>query len=603
MATSRRDPLSRLQPLLQVVILAFALFCLGIAQEVFIPIVSAMLLTFVLSPIVERLQRWRFPRVVAVVMTVALVVSVLSGVGWLLASQVTTLAADLPQYRSNLTAKVRELRRVGKSASLEKAQSTVKEVIGELQKDGAAPARKTPQPVVVENPPPVGFAGLRAMLGPIAGVLASAGFVVVLVIFMLMERQRLLERLIRLAGTGRVTLTTKILTDAAERIGRYLQMQSLINTGFGVSVGVGLFLIGVPYALLFGVLAALLRFVPYVGAWVAAGSATLVTLAVFDGWRQPVMVVALFMLVELTIYLVIEPLLYSHSVGVSPLALLITLAFWTWLWGPIGLILGTPLTVCLVALGRHLPEMQFITVLFGDEPVVTTDVAIYQRLLKGDETGARSVLKEYITEHAAADVHEQVLLPVLARARRDATRGALTAEESASIAGAVRRIVEELETDALAAARVRDEGEAAEPTVSLRVLACPARDDVDAAALHLLASRVLTDGVCVDLVDPGTLAAELLERVAATEPGVVVVASLAEPGLAHARYMLKRLRARFADLPLVAACWGPPDDADAACAALLDAGASDVATTVGEARERIIQYRKVHAPPAPPRAA
>ena len=608
MAASRRDPIARLQPLLQVVILAFALFCLGIAQEVFIPIASAMLLTFVLSPIVERLTRWRFPRVVAVVATVALVFSVLGGVGWLLASQVTTLAADLPQYRYNLTAKVRELRRVGKSDSLQKAQSTVKEVIGELQKDGAAPARKTPQPVVVENPTPVGFAGLREMLGPIAGVLASVGFVVVLVIFMLMERQRLLERLIRLAGTGRVTLTTKILTDAAERIGRYLQMQSLINTGFGVAVGLGLFLIGAPYALLFGVLAAMLRFVPYIGAWVAAGSAALVALAVFDGWREPVMVLALFALVELAIYLVIEPLLYSHSAGVSPLALLITLAFWTWLWGPIGLILGTPLTVCLVALGRHIPEMHFITVLFGDEPVVTTDVAIYQRLLKGDDVGARHVVGEYVKEHAAADVHEEVLLPVLTRARRDATRGALTAEESVSIAAAIQQIVETLEADALTAARVRDEGardegDTTEAAPSLRALACPARDEVDAAALRLLANRVLGDGVRMEVAESGVLAAEVLERAARAEPGVVVVASVGQPGLAHARYVLKRLRTKFPELPLVGACWSAADDAEDARAALLEAGASDVATTLGEARARVLQYRLVHAESAPTRVA
>src|SRR5438093_1210415 len=238
MASSRRDVLSRLQPLLQVVILAFGLFCLGIAQDVFIPIALAMLLTFVLSPIVERLQHWHVPRVAATV-----------------------------------------------------------------------------------------------------------GFVVVLVIFMLIERQRLLERIIRLGGTARVTLTTKILSDAADRIGRYLQAQSLINTGFGVTIATGLFLIGVPYALLFGVLGAVLRFVPYVGGWVAAGSAALVSLAVSEGWREPLMGLTLFTLVELLIYLVVEALIYSHSAGVSPLALLITLAFWTWLWGPIGLILGTPLTV------------------------------------------------------------------------------------------------------------------------------------------------------------------------------------------------------------------------------------------------------------------
>jgi len=598
MASSRRDVLSRLQPLLQVVILAFGLFCLGIAQDVFIPIALAMLLTFVLSPIVERLQHWHVPRVAAVVVTVVFAFSVLGGLGWLLASQATTLAADLPQYKHNLTRKIREVRRVGKSDSLEKAQSAVKEVIGELQKDGSVAAKKPPQPVVVEKPAPGGLDSLRATLAPIADVLATVGFVVVLVIFMLIERQRLLERIIRLGGTARVTLTTKILSDAADRIGRYLQAQSLINTGFGVTIATGLFLIGVPYALLFGVLGAVLRFVPYVGVWVAAGSAALVSLAVSDGWREPLMVLTLFTLVELLIYLVVEPLLYSHSAGVSPLALLITLAFWTWLWGPIGLILGTPLTVCLVALGRHLPEMQFIVVLFGDEPVVSTDVAVYQRLLKGDEDGARAVLAQYVKEHPTADVYEEALLPVLARVRRDASRGALTAQESAFITGAIRRVVDESEGGGGPAAQ--DEAAAA-PV--LEALACPARDEVDAAALRMLAARVATEGVRLDVADAGVLAAEVLERVEAMRPGVVVVASVAANGLGHARYVLKRLRARFADLPLVATCWSAPDEADEARAALVDAGATDVATTLGEARDRIVQYRRVRAEPAPPRAA
>jgi predicted PurR-regulated permease PerM len=601
MAASRRDPLRRLQPLLQVVILAFALFCLGIAQEVFIPIALATLVTFVLSPVVERLQRVRVPRVAAVIVTVVLAFSVVGGLGWVLASQVTTLADDLPQYRSNITRKIRELRRVGKSDSLEKAQSTVKEVIGELQKDGSVPVKRPPQAVVVEKPPPVGLAGLRATLAPIADVLAMAGFVVVLVIFMLIERQRLLERVIRLGGTARVTLTTKILTEVAERVGGYLQMQSLINAGFGAAIGTGLFLIGAPYALLFGVLAAILRFVPYVGAWVAAGSAALVSIAVFDGWREPVMVLTLFALVELSIYLVIEPLLYSHSAGVSPLALLITLAFWTWLWGPIGLILGTPLTVCLVALGRHVPEMKFIVVLFGDEPVVTTDVAVYQRLLKGDEAGARGVLEEYVKQHPDADVHTDVLLPVLSRVRTDAARAALTVAESAFIAGAIARVVDDLDT----AGRQRDEADLEAPPADaeLHALTCPARDQVDAAALRMLASRVAADDVRLEPTEPGMLAAEVVERVAATEPAVVVVGTLGVAGVGHARYLIKRLRARFPELPLVAAYWPASGDADDAAAGLIGAGASDVATTLRETRERMLQYRRLQADPAPPRAA
>ena len=599
-SAGRRDPLSRLQPLLHAVVLAFALFCLGIAKEVFIPIALAMLVTFVLSPIVVRLQRWRFPRIAAVLVTVVFAFSLIGSVAWLLASQVTTLADDLPQYRNNITRKVRQLRRVGRPESFEKAQSTVKEVIGELQKDDAASAKRPPQPVVVEKPPPAGLAGLRATLGPLADVLATAGLVIVLVVFMLIERQRLLERVIALAGTGRVTLTTKILTDAADRIGRYLQIQSLINTAFGITIGTGLFLIGVPYALLFGVLAGVARFVPYVGIWGAAGVTALVSLAVFDGWHQPLMVLALFVLAELTVYLVIEPLLYSHTAGVSPLALLITLAFWTWLWGPVGLVLGTPLTVCLVALGRHIPELQFVAVLFADEAVVTPDVTVYQHLLKEDDVGARGVLETYVKEHEAAAVYEDVLLPVLVRTRRDAARGALTAREATTIAETIARLVDDLDQLALRAAHVRDEGSpAAEPsTPMLTALACPARDEIDAAALKILASRIAPDGVHLELVDGGLLAAEVLERVAATNPDVVVVAALGEAGLPQARYVVKRLRARFPDLLLVAACWSPTADAEGACERLAEAGATDVATTLNDARDRIAQYRRVRAEPS-----
>jgi predicted PurR-regulated permease PerM len=603
MAPGRRDLMRRLLPLIQVLVLAFAIFCLGVAKDVFIPIALAMLLTFVLSPVADWLERTRLPRVAAVAVTVTFAFTVIGGMVWLLASQVTALAGDLPAYKNQITAKVRQVRRVGKSGPLEKAQSTVKEVIGELQKEDPDPRKRAPQPVTVEYAPQTGLAGIRAMLGPLADVGATAGLVVVLVVFMLIERQRLLDRLIRLGGTSRVTLTTKIMTDAGARIGHYLRMQSLVNTGFAVAIGTGVFVIGVPYALLFGVLAGLLRFVPYVGPWIAMSLPAVTSLAVSEGWRAPLLVVALFVAVELTIYLVVEPLLYSHSAGVSPLALLITLAFWTWLWGPIGLILGTPLTVCLVALGRHVPDMRFIVVLFGDEPVVSADVAFYQRLLKGSEDEALGVLEDHVKRHSSADVNDEVLLPALARARRDTVRGALTREEAIAITAAASRSLDELNRRALHAAAVHDGDGSAPAAPSLHALACPARDEIDAVALRMLARRLAGDHVELEVAGGGQLAAEMLDRVGALEPGVVMVASVTPGGLAQARYLLKRLRERFPELPLVAAWWGAREGVEEATAALLEAGASEVATTLGEARDRIVQYRRVRATPAPTRAA
>ena len=592
----------RFRPLFLAGILALAIFCLSVAKEILIPIALAMLLTFVLAPVVRLLER-RVPHVAAVALTVVLAFSFIGGVGYVLALQVTTLAADLPKYEGTIKRKIREVRRAGKGGPIEKAQSTVKEVIGELQKEDDSKTRK-PMPVVVERDAPTGVAGLKATLGGLAEWFASAGLVIVLVIFMLFERQRLLDRLIRLGGYRRTSLTTKILTEAGERISRYLLMQSIINAGFGIAIGLGLFFIGVPYALLFGVLAATLRFVPYVGAWIAASLPLVMSLAVFDGWREPLSVLAVFAGVELVIYLLIEPFLLGHSAGVSPLALLITLAFWTWLWGPIGLVVGTPLTVCLLTLGRHVPGMTFLVVLFGDEPVVTPDVALYQRLLKEDEDEAHQVLAEYAKTHAADAVYDEVLMPALCRMRADAVRGAITPEEARGITRGIDKILDDFDASALPAAATRDEGSAATtPRATLNVAGCAARDDVDEAALRILTSRLAADGVAVTALPPSLLVAEVVERVNAVPPGVAVVATLAPGGVAQSRHLVKRLRQAFPELPIVAVRWGPPEGLEEARAQLQAAGANDFAGTLGEARERILQYRQVRSEATPSQAA
>jgi hypothetical protein len=267
-------------------------------------------------------------------------------------------------------------------------------------------------------------------------------------------------------------------------------------------------------------------------------------------------------------------------------------------------VVGTPLTVCLITLGRHVPGLDFIVVLFGDEPVVTPDVALYQRLLKADEDEAQKVLVEYVKTHEADRVYDEVLMPALCRMRTDAVRGAITAEDARNITRAIDQILDDLEAPVLATATARDGGERPTPSAtSLRVVACPARDEADEAALRILASRLAADGVATTTLPPTLLVAEVVERVMSLPPGVAVIASLAPGGLAQSRHVVKRLRAAFSELPIVAVRWGPPEGVEEARQQLLAAGATDFAATLLEARERILQYRQVRGEPAPSRAA
>ena len=563
--------------------------CLYFAREIFIPFMLAVLLTFLLAPLVNLLQRARLPRVVAAVVTVLFAFSLVGGLGWLLYAQVTTLANDLPQYKDNITSKIRDLRRAGKAGTLAKAQSTVKEVIGELQKEEPG-TRKKPAPVVIEQQPAPELWHVPTAVGPLLELLARAGLVVVLVIFMLIERQGLLDRLIRLGGYGRLTMTTRVLDESRERISRYLLMQTLINSSFGLAIGAGLFFIGVPYALLWGVLAGALRFLPYVGAWVAASLPMILSLAIFPGWVEPLEVLAIFVVIELTIYLVVEPLLFSHSAGVSPLALLVTVAFWTWLWGPIGLVLGTPLTVCLVVLGKHVPELEFIVVLFGDEQVIPPDAALYQRLLKGDEDEALEVVEAQIKTGEVARVYDEVIVPALGRARADRVRGVLTDEEERAIVQTTRAMVEELEERVLPIAAARDglDGGAGRPPIE--VVACPARDEIDEVALLMLRQLLDPTRVRLHVVSAEQLASETVALADDRAPAVVVIGSVAPGGLAQIRYLAKRLRAHLPDVPIVVGRWCPDARLDEARAALTAAGVNEITTSLAQTRDQILAF-------------
>jgi hypothetical protein len=416
------------------------------------------------------------------------------------------------------------------------------------------------------------------------------------VIFMLLERQELRNRLIRLIGYGRLTTTTRALDEAGQRISRYLLMQTIINGSFGLGIGLGLFLIGVPYAVLWGFLAAALRFVPYVGPWAAAALVTLFSLAVSPGWLQPLLVAGLFVILELPSNMVMEPMLYGQSAGASQVALLVAAVFWTWLWGPLGLMLATPLPVCLVVLGKYVPEMEFLAVLLADHPAMDPDVSYYQRLLAMDSDEATQIVDEYRRTHPLEAVYDHVILPALNHVKRDRQRGRLSEDDERFIWQATRDIVEELGAEHVQSASPSPEGstgpgdDASGALRKVRVVGCPARDEADALALLMLQHLLDPARWEVEIASPHLLVSEALSLVETQTPAVVCIGALPSGGQAsHTRHLCKRLRTRFPDLKILVGRWGVKESTDEIRDLLRASGADHVGTTLVETREQIQQ--------------
>jgi predicted PurR-regulated permease PerM len=566
-------------------------------QGVLIPIALAVLLTFLLSPVVGSLQRRGLGRVPAVLVTVILALSILGGIGWAVTRQLVTLADELPQYSLNIQHRIADLRGASKGGSVEKVQKTVEDVVGEIQKaDKAGLTRQKPVAVVLES---------RSILGHLPTLLqalASALVVTVLMIFMLLERREIRDRLILLIGYRRMTATTKALDEAGTRISRYLLMQSIINGSFGVAVGLGLFLIGVPYAVIWGSLAAALRFIPYVGAFVAALLPLALSLAVLPGWLQPALVVGLFLVLELVTNVVMEPWLYGQSAGVSQVALLIAVIFWSWLWGPVGLLLATPLTVCLIVLGKHLPALGFIVVLMGDRPVIEAKARYYQRLLARDQDEATDIVEAYVSADGRESVYDTVLLPALYYAKQDRDRGLLSEGDAQFVGQATREILDVLAHDTPALSE-RDTGDlsVSDPGADtrVRIVGCPARDEADALALEMVRHLLDPARYRLEVSETGMLTAEVVAWVDLHRPALLCIGAVAPGGLSQARHLCKRLRSQCPELKIVVGRWGLHDEKDADRQHLLAAGADHVETTVLDTQRTLAQLGLTLGRPAP----
>ena len=562
-----------------IVVVVVALYWL---QVVLIPMALAVLLTFLLSPVVSTLQRRGLGRVPSILVTVLLALSLLGAIGWTLTHQLVTLADELPRYSLNIHHRIADLRGASKGGSVEKVQNAVADVVGEIHKtDPPGGTREKPVAVVLEAP------SILAHLPNLLQALASAGVVTVLVIFMLLERRELRDRLILLIGYRRMTATTRALDEAGTRISRYLLMQSLINGSFGVAVGLGLFLIGIPYAIIWGSLAAALRFIPYLGAFIALLLPLALSLAVFPGWLQPALVVSLFLVLEPITGSVLEPWLYGQSAGVSQVALLIALTFWTWLWGPAGLLMATPLTVCLLVLAKHLPALGFIVVLMGDRPVIETKARYYQRLLARDQDEASDIVEAYVNTEGRESVYDAVLLPALYYAKQDRDRGLLSQGDVQFVGQATREILDVLAHDAPAPLEI-DTGDLS-VTDPVRILGCPARDEADALGLEMVRHLLDPARHRIELSGTGMLTAEVVAWVDLHRPALVCIGAVAPGGLSQARHLCKRLRSQCPELTIVVGRWGLHHEKDTDCQHLLAAGADYVGTTLFDTQRALAQ--------------
>jgi len=542
-------------------------------REIFVPLALATLLSFALAPMVTGLRRWRIGRTPSVIIVVTLAFLSIFAFGSIVARQVGDLAVNLPVYQRNIEAKVNALQdiRPGEgfldrvAEMMRELRRKIAEPPSRARNGEAAPAGQSvtledsPIPVEIRQPEPAPLELLQRVIGPMIEPLTTGGIVIVFVVFMLLQREDLRDRLIRLAGSRDIHRTTEALDEAARRVAHYLLLQLVVNAAYGIPVGIGLWLIGVPNPMLWGLLAIVLRFVPYIGPVVAAAFPLILAVAVDPGWTMLLWTAALFVALEVISGNIIEPWLYGSSTGLSPLAIIVAAIFWTWLWGPIGLLLSTPLTVCLVVLGRHVPQLEFLNVLLGSDPVLTPAENVYQRLLVGDPDEATERADEFLVEHSLAQFYDTVAIPALRLAERDRARGQLDEERRARVAEGAMTLVDNLaeseEPDA-------DDALDAAPVVRRRgvVLCIAGRGNLDEAAGAMLAQLLQRRGVTARIAPheantPGNIALLDLSGVS-----MVCLSYMNTDSMAHARYLVRRWRRRLDGAPILLGFWGADAD-------------------------------------------
>ena len=599
----------KLSPLVVLGTLVLIVASLYWARVVLIPVALAILLTFLLSPADSVLQRLGLGRVVSVALLAVLMFSLIGIIGWAISVQVKEFANDLPGYQGNIKKRIEALQ-VGQGTTLDKVRIEFEQLIGDVNANApsAEPARQPVLVTVQGGRFSSGMWQLSPMVRPLLESLFYILLVAILVIFMLLERDELRNRAIRLLGYGRLSLTTTALDEVGHRVSRYLLTLSIINAGVGLVIGLGLFLLGVPYALLWGVLIFILRFVPYLGIWIAALLPFAVSLATSSNWWQPLSVLGMFAVFETVAAMIIEPMLFSQSAGTSKVAMLIAIAFWTSLWGPVGLLLATPLTACLAVVAKYVPQLEFIAVLLGDKPMMHTSVAYYKRLLAMDQDEAEGIVEEQLRTHPVEHVFDEVLVPALHYTKRDSRLGILTDDEQEFIYKSTREIIERIGLSRTHPLPLIDVAASDASTLSdtvkvsvdkTRILAWPAQSEGEAIALLMLQQLLDPTLYEMEINITGKRLSEILREVEQKTPALFCVGFIPPGGLSASRHLSKLLHTRLPELTIVVGHWGLHEKVHNDRETLLAAGATHVAATLIEARDQIAQALNRHVKPQP----
>ncbi|MCB5173913.1 AI-2E family transporter [Microvirga lenta] len=568
-------------PLLTAGGIVLAIGGLYVGRDIFIPFALAILLSFALTPLVNWLRRLKLPRIAAVLIAVTVAFIAIGGIGFVVGSQLVQLANNLPSYQTTITQKIRSLQQSATGGGvIERVTTTIqdlgKEISGEgrpedkpAQAPGSALGGSTPQePITVrlEPPGPRPLEMIQTIVGPLLAPLATAGLVIIFVIFVLLEREDLRDRFIKLAGAGDLQKSTQAINDAAARVSRYLLMQLLVNLTYGVPIGLALYFIGVPNAVLWGLLAAVLRFVPYLGPFLAALFPIALSIAVDPGWTMLFWVVGLFLLAELVSNNIIEPWLYGSSTGLSSLAIIMAAIFWTTLWGPVGLFLATPLTVCLIVIGRYVPRLEFLGILLGSDPVLAPEERLYQRLLAGNLEEAVELAEDYVDEHSSREFYDNVAIPALRLAENDRQRSTTDTNYRRLVADTAICVVREIEDQVREKAASGDQANAgtgkdllppADEAQQPSLLCVAGRTELDRAAAEMMAQVLRERGIGARVLPPIAVSQGALEQLDLQGVDVVCLSYLHPQPQVYARYICRRLRRRAPHMKLAVCCWNP----------------------------------------------